>query len=82
MGFKIGDKVKVFCNNRNSYLVEKAMGKIGVVRSVGDLSCGVHIEFDTEVIPNISLVFFYEDEIEKVSEKGKQLLFSFMNEAI
>ena len=79
MKFKTGDKVKVVHNSNGSYIVNKAMNKLGIVKFTSSERM-IYVEFDEQILPgsDVSVVGFFKDEIEKVSEKGKQLLFSFM----
>ena len=78
MKYKVGDKVKVIYNSNRSSIVAKAMNKIGVVKST--YSTMVCVKFNENILTNISVISFYENEIEKVVTitKGQQLLFEFM----
>ena len=77
MQFKIGDKVKVVYNSNGSDIVKRAMNKIGTVHNLKSLRL-IYVKFDEKILSDLFCIGFYKDEIEKVSEKGKQLLFSFM----
>jgi len=80
---KVGDKVKVFYNSNGSGIVKQAMNKIGIVKSVHNPDSSecpgmVYVEFGEIIFSTVSCVGFFKGEIEKVSTKGQQLLFSFM----
>jgi hypothetical protein len=75
--FKIGDRVKVIHNSNGSGIVKGAMNQIGiVVKYRGDGM--IYVEFDKVVWQTLTAIGFYENEIEPISRKGEQLLFSFM----
>jgi hypothetical protein len=76
MRFKVGDKVKVVHNRNDSFLVKQAMNYIGVVESIHIRM--INIKFDKKIQENLSIMGFFEDEIEKINIKNQQLLFDFM----
>jgi len=80
MMFRIGDKVKVIYNSNGSGIMKRAMNKIGIIKSIHDSeNVGtVYIEFGEKIFGDLTTVGFFKNEIEKVSVKGEQLLFSFM----
>lgn len=75
--FKVGDRVKVICNNTGSFVVRKAMNNVGVISSMENM---IYIQFNKDIWHNLTVIGFFEFEIEKVVTKGEQLLFDFAKE--
>ena len=78
--FKVGDKVKVIYNSNGSGVVEQAMNKIGVVHKFYNRDRMIYVKFDERIFADLFIVGFFKNEIELHLKKGKQLLFSFMEE--
>lgn len=75
--FKVGDRVKIVSNNKGSGIVGNAMGKVGTVHHISSM---IYIKFDKKAWQDLTIIGFFEDEIEKVSRIGQQLLFDFAKE--
>ena len=75
--FKVSDRVKVIHNSDGSDIVKNAMNQIGIVVRCNKGSM-IYIEFGKVVWQTLTMIGFYENEIEPVSRKGEQLLFDFM----
>jgi len=73
--FKVGDKVRVICNSTEFFIVQKAMNEVGVISSMKDM---IYIQFNKNIWQGLTVIGFFESEIEKVVTKGQQLLFDFM----
>jgi len=74
-----GDKVKVICNNTKSPIVQKTMNEIGVISSVKSVQSinrinMIYVQFDKDMWQGLSVIGFWENEIEKVVTKGEQLM--------
>ena len=82
MNFKVGDKVKVVKRAENKllswvYSMNQTIGNTYIIMSIGSYG---NVKGTYKIQTETGIWYYLPESLKKVSVKGEQLLFSFMND--